>query len=364
MTRYMLQKHSRAEEETRVHLLPLNQLLNSYGVHILLMTSESNTRITTALEAARKELGLVMKESRYPFKCDFMSLDSRIPSRKGTVENSSPLASTKVVKNVKIVKSCNGLLLCTGSGWHACYYVFNPSTNLFKRLPPPDYSHADSPFYLSARLRMDFDPIKSCNYKVVHAGQTSSHIDIYKLTIQRHTTRACADIMDGLMHFKLNVEDNDHPILTSIKIHQGLHRVRYFFEPLGNNLPTCIVMRLPLRFYLEGKLFESRGYLLAVLRHYFGSREFTIYQMRKGCSVWSGRSNQLDDNLVDDELIMPFGADHSVYEFILSSATSALQVLRRLGSIFTSVYVVKLKRVVSLLEGLQGGKRIAFCQKE
>ncbi|GKC30701.1 hypothetical protein Tco_1037995 [Tanacetum coccineum] len=43
---------------------------------------------------------------------------------------------------------------------------------------------------------------------------------------------------------------------------------------------------------------------------------------------------------------------------------SALQVLRRLGSIFTSVYAAKLKRVVSLLEGLQGGKKIALCQKE
>ncbi|GJY17207.1 hypothetical protein Tco_0388698 [Tanacetum coccineum] len=69
MTRYMLQKRSHAEEETR--------------------------------------LGLVMKESRYPFKCDFMSLDSRIPSRKGTVENSFPLAFTEAVENVKIVYLVN-----------------------------------------------------------------------------------------------------------------------------------------------------------------------------------------------------------------------------------------------------------------
>ncbi|GKA12185.1 hypothetical protein Tco_0691731 [Tanacetum coccineum] len=50
-------------------------------------------------------------------------------------------------------------------------------------------------------------------------------------------------------------------------------------------------------------------------------------------------------------------------------SASALQVLRRLGSIFTSVYAAvhklkkKLKRVVSFLEGLQGGKKIALCQK-
>ncbi|GJV23088.1 hypothetical protein Tco_1375783 [Tanacetum coccineum] len=39
--------------------------------------------------------------------------------------------------------------------------------------------------------------------------------------------------------------------------------------------------------HLEGKLFESCGCLLLVRRDYIGSREFTIYEIRKGCSVWS-----------------------------------------------------------------------------
>ncbi|GJT47213.1 phospholipase-like protein [Tanacetum coccineum] len=51
MTRYLLQKLSRAEEETSVRSLPLDEPLNNYGLHALLMTSESDTRITTALEA-------------------------------------------------------------------------------------------------------------------------------------------------------------------------------------------------------------------------------------------------------------------------------------------------------------------------
>ncbi|GJS71006.1 hypothetical protein Tco_0703847 [Tanacetum coccineum] len=56
MTRYLLQMRSHAEEETRVHSLPLDQPLNSYGLHTLLMSSESNTRITTALETAGEEV--------------------------------------------------------------------------------------------------------------------------------------------------------------------------------------------------------------------------------------------------------------------------------------------------------------------
>ncbi|GKD41094.1 hypothetical protein Tco_1261301 [Tanacetum coccineum] len=45
MTRYLLQKRSRAEEETRVRSLPLDQALNIYGLHTLRMCSESDTRI-------------------------------------------------------------------------------------------------------------------------------------------------------------------------------------------------------------------------------------------------------------------------------------------------------------------------------
>ncbi|GKC76638.1 hypothetical protein Tco_1127412, partial [Tanacetum coccineum] len=255
---------------------------------------------------------------------------SRIQSRKGTVENSFTLASTEAVENVKIVQSCNGLLLCTGPGWPACNYVYNPSTNLFKMLPPPDYSHVDSPFYTSAGLRMAFDPTKSLNYKVVHVGRTSSHIDIQTYCSETGNWKLCRDwfnffsfdhfdsaiywngalhwletedIQDGyLKHYKLNIEDHDHPILTTIQIYQGLHRVRNFFEPLCNNLRVCITIQIPQTLHVEGKLFESRGCLLAVLRDYIGSREFTIYEMRKRCSVWSvrrkGRGFMFGDQII------------------------------------------------------------------
>ncbi|GKB82586.1 hypothetical protein Tco_0949481 [Tanacetum coccineum] len=57
--------------------------------------------------------------------------------------------------------------------------------------------------------------------------------------------------------------------------------------------------------------------------------------------------------------------DHSSLSALVTEVPSAaaLQVFRRLGSIFTSVYAVA-ETCVSLLEGLQGGKKIALCQKE
>ncbi|GJZ98429.1 RNA-directed DNA polymerase, eukaryota, reverse transcriptase zinc-binding domain protein [Tanacetum coccineum] len=54
-------------------------------------------------------------------------------------------------------------------------------------------------------------------------------------------------------------------------------------------LPMIISIRIPHMLHLEGKLFKSLGCLVLVRRDCIGSSKFTIYQMRKGCSVWSSK---------------------------------------------------------------------------
>ncbi|GKA53576.1 hypothetical protein Tco_0746891 [Tanacetum coccineum] len=54
-------------------------------------------------------------------------------------------------------------------------------------------------------------------------------------------------------------------------------------------LPMIISIRIPHMLHLEGKLFESLGCLVLVRRDCIGSSKFTIYQMRKGCYVWSSK---------------------------------------------------------------------------
>ncbi|GJV10984.1 hypothetical protein Tco_1352525 [Tanacetum coccineum] len=54
MTRYLLHKLSRAKEEMMVRSLPLDHPLNNYDLHTLRMSSESDTRISNILEAARE----------------------------------------------------------------------------------------------------------------------------------------------------------------------------------------------------------------------------------------------------------------------------------------------------------------------
>ncbi|GJR75923.1 hypothetical protein Tco_0088288 [Tanacetum coccineum] len=74
------------------------------------------------------------------------------------MDSSFALGSNEEVDNVKILQSCNGLLQCSGSRRPVFDYVYNPSTNQYKKLLYPDYSLDNSPYYRSAGLRMTFDP--------------------------------------------------------------------------------------------------------------------------------------------------------------------------------------------------------------
>ncbi|GKD77312.1 hypothetical protein Tco_1339933 [Tanacetum coccineum] len=56
ITRSMVQKLDRAKEETRVRSLPLDKPLKTFSVQTLRLSSESDTRISNILEAAREKV--------------------------------------------------------------------------------------------------------------------------------------------------------------------------------------------------------------------------------------------------------------------------------------------------------------------
>ncbi|GKD81076.1 hypothetical protein Tco_1347915 [Tanacetum coccineum] len=193
--------------------------------------------------------GLFVNHHRSLLECDFVSLDSRLESRKYTMDNSFTLDSTEEADNVKILKSFNGLLMCSGS-----------------------------------------------------ASPTFDYLTLYKL----------------------NIKDNDDPIITTIEIPHSLHLGRNFVQSFGAS---------------DDPIYD------------IGSREFTIYEMMKGCSVLivreedsflvinlSGKvvkynliskttgqifdigSNQMDDD-DDYEFFSPYTVAHNPYEFIPSFAS-------------------------------------------
>nr|GEW74460.1 hypothetical protein [Tanacetum cinerariifolium] len=89
------------------------------------------------------------------------------------------LGCAEEVDNLRILQSCHGLLLCSGPASPALDYVYNPCTNLFKRLPKLENSHDDSRYYKGVVLRMAIDPRKSLDYKVVQVvGRIKSDLEI------------------------------------------------------------------------------------------------------------------------------------------------------------------------------------------
>ncbi|GKD88483.1 hypothetical protein Tco_1363990 [Tanacetum coccineum] len=128
--------------------------------------------------------------------------DPRLKSKKSAMDSSFTLGSTEEVDNVKILQSCNGLLL---------YCLLD-----------------NSPYYSSAGMRIAFDPTKSLHYKLVDAGRTFCDIDI-----------------------------------------------QIYSSETGK--------------WSISKLFEWSGTLFLVCLNDFGSREFAIYKMMIGCSVWMVR---------------------------------------------------------------------------
>ncbi|GKC35387.1 hypothetical protein Tco_1047771 [Tanacetum coccineum] len=113
------------------------------------------------------------------------------------MDRSFTLGSTKEADNLKILQSCNGLLLCGGSGMPVFDYVYNPSTNKYKKLPYPHCSLDNSPYYSSAGLRIAFDPTKSPHYKLVpcswrvweNVGVAVDSLESLKQTHARETAK-------------------------------------------------------------------------------------------------------------------------------------------------------------------------------
>nr|GEW81100.1 hypothetical protein [Tanacetum cinerariifolium] len=118
------------------------------------------------------------------------------------------------------------------------YYIYNPCTNMFKRLSQPENSHDDSHFHVTVVLRMAFDARKPLDYKVV---QVAVHPN-YNLEIQVYSLETESDNRQ-LTLYKLNTkEDHDHPIITTIKIPHWLHRGRNFLQSFSGNIGSDNLM--------------------------------------------------------------------------------------------------------------------------
>ncbi|GKB55210.1 hypothetical protein Tco_0905963 [Tanacetum coccineum] len=137
----------------------------------------SQTEVLKMFEIRKSTAEAHMKIRMIPVRC-------QNSVKKSAKDRSFTFGSTKEADNVKILQSYNGLLLCVGLGMPVFDYVYNPSTNQYRKISYPDCLLDSSPYYSSAGLRIAFDPTKSPHYKLVDAGRTFCDIDIHMYSLE------------------------------------------------------------------------------------------------------------------------------------------------------------------------------------
>ncbi|GKD48800.1 hypothetical protein Tco_1277776 [Tanacetum coccineum] len=220
--------------------------------------------------------------------------------------------------NVKILQACNGLLLCGGSQMPIFDYVYNPSTNQYKKLSYPDCSLDNSPYYSSAELRIAFDSIKSPNYKLVDAGCTFYDIDIQVYSSETGKWSLCSERFNyfSFDHF-------DSPIYWNDGLHwlETENRYRVHTDDFMTPIPEGWSIRSNVWSIVLGER-EQDSFLVIKLSGMVVQYNLISKTLHE---IYDCGSNQVDDNHDDndddDELLQQFQAEHKVYEFIPSFAS-------------------------------------------
>ncbi|CAA0835566.1 F-box protein [Striga hermonthica] len=200
------------------------------------------------------------------------------------------LKFVKDPSGLRILHSCNGLLLCSSfrtSHHNRKYYVHNPTTNKFVLLPKPELGGG------ICGMSLAFDPINSPHYKVIcvrsESSTTGCQLEVYSSETgswRNHgpTPQARVDYENGVywngaIHWTSDGTRNDslyfnvdNQLFGTMPIPPaGWHYVYnyYFGESSGH-----------LHYYFG----ESCGHL-----HYIkakGKLQFRVYEMRRDYSEW------------------------------------------------------------------------------
>nr|XP_043639791.1 F-box protein At5g07610-like [Erigeron canadensis] len=176
---------------------------------------------------------------------------------------------------IKILQSCNGLLLCAND--FQKYYVYNPTTNRFKTLPKLNNHNPDS----TCCMTLAFDPSISSGYKVVCSY-------LYKvMTIEIYSSKTgrwkvLSECMDNLMDIERGVYGHN-------AIHWMSFPNRLVYLKLDEELLHYIDIDTPdTTIYgtiLDEFLAESRDGMLLVVRC-CRFRRLNVYAINKDYSEW------------------------------------------------------------------------------
>nr|XP_043625449.1 F-box protein At5g07610-like [Erigeron canadensis] len=195
---------------------------------------------------------------------------------------------------VEVLQSCNGLILCGIRTDPADkIYVYNPSNNVFKMLPPilnMKYNRQLD------KIRLAFDPTKSPHYKVLHAQQIgydpirrrpywfqtriySSETSCWRSCSIKYPTQWFSGYFYKGVYWNDAIHWLDH-----------WNRVRHFKLDVEHPPDTTTQIPITLHWNNYKELFESCGCLLfASYAGDYHPKCMEIYEMRNGYTGWSLR---------------------------------------------------------------------------
>ncbi|KDP45836.1 hypothetical protein JCGZ_17443 [Jatropha curcas] len=158
--------------------LPVKPLLRFKSVSKYWLSLISSPQFSAAHTLRRSPKpavsGLILRKSPSEFKLLSFNSDS---------VSGSSLLSLHFLNGLKIIQSCNGLLLCSTLpqvGTKRKYYVSNPTTKQLSALPPLG---TDSPSVTIFGFNLAFDPSKSCNYKIICVRSTEFSLYHYQIEL-------------------------------------------------------------------------------------------------------------------------------------------------------------------------------------
>ncbi|MFS8027557.1 putative F-box domain-containing protein [Helianthus anomalus] len=189
---------------------------------------------------------------------------------------------------VRIVQSCNGLLLCSthgpkGSKAAPMYYVFNPTTKQLALIPPIHKS-------LKVRKTIRFMGLayhqKDCpHYKVVCVRRLEPDRDLFQIQIYSSDTR----------EWKISIETvyvRSHVFQQGVYWNGAVYWVteypRYLYFKLDVEKLQMIPLPRSSQILLKAYFGESRGrlHLIAYKNHQDYSLRLNVYEMFSGHSSW------------------------------------------------------------------------------
>ncbi|EEF36137.1 F-box protein At5g07610 [Ricinus communis] len=264
---------------------------------------------------------LFLRNSPLEFK--FLSLSS---SSSSSSSSASPL-SFDLFHGIKILQSCNGLLLCSTLpkiGQKRNYYISNPTTKQMFTLPSlVGDANAASPTTLFG-LNLAFDPLKSCNYKVICVRSTTN--SIYQYQIETYQSEIAAWRLSGLPFVAPFDMVFDNGVFWNGAIH--------WISATGNAIyfdmdRECIssMPKLPFSYEWGKRRFryfgESDGHLHLIEIYGLRTTQFNVYEMEKDYSFWRIRYRVQLDHVVAafPEMVRSYldAGDSNYYAFVVLS---------------------------------------------